>query len=123
MTGDTARTAGSKWSYAPLEDVQQTIRGRPDIRTFCLVKGPVEETLPEHVPPEPIALLRLDTDWYKSTAHELKHLYPLLSSGGVLILDDYGHYQGVRAAVNEYFGSAKVLLHRVDYSCRVAIKP
>ena len=41
-----------------------------------------------------IALLRLDTDWYESTRHELEHLYPRLAPGGVLIIDDYGAWQG-----------------------------
>lgn len=88
------------------------------------VQGPVERTLPDHAP-ERIALLRLDTDWYESTRHELTHLYPRLASGGVLIVDDYGHWEGCRRAVDEYFGSRAaqpVLLNRVDYTCRIAIK-
>ena len=88
-----------------------------------LVRGPVEETVPESAPPQ-ISLLRLDTDWYESTRHELRHLYPRLSEGGVLIIDDYGHWEGARRAVDEYFaGEARpLLLHRVDYTGRVAIK-
>ncbi len=88
-----------------------------------LVAGPVERTLPEAAP-DRIAILRLDTDWYESTLHELRHLYPRLSSGGVLIVDDYGHWDGARAAVEEYFGSEAepVLLQRVDYTARIAIK-
>ncbi|HVE76714.1 MAG TPA: TylF/MycF/NovP-related O-methyltransferase, partial [Actinomycetota bacterium] len=62
-----------------------------------LVKGRVEETIPVRAP-DRIALLRLDTDWYESTAHELEHLYPRLVRGGVLIVDDYGHWQGSRKA-------------------------
>jgi O-methyltransferase len=88
-----------------------------------LVEGRVEDTLPAAAPEE-IALLRLDTDWYESTKHELVHLYPRLSPGGVLILDDYGHYEGARRAVDEYFESAggRPLLTRVDYTGRVGIK-
>ena len=89
-----------------------------------LVRGPVEETLPERAP-ERLALLRLDTDWYESTRHELEHLYPRLERGGVLIVDDYGHWQGARQAVDEYFerhGGAP-LLHRIDYTGRIAVKP
>jgi hypothetical protein len=69
--------------------------------------------------------LRLDTDWYTSTKHELEHLYPLLVSQGVLIVDDYGHYQGARKATDEYFSriGKRPFLHRTDYSCRFAIKP
>ena len=85
------------------------------------VEGKVEDTIPEQAP-ERIALLRLDTDWYESTRHELEHLYPRLSPGGVLIIDDYGHWEGARQAVDEYF-KGEVYLHRIDYTGRLAIKP
>lgn len=90
-------------------------------RHLYLLKGRVEDTIPDQAPDE-IALLRLDTDWYESTAHELNHLYPRLGSGGVLIIDDYGHWQGARRAVDEYFGG-KVLLQRIDYTGRLVVKP
>jgi O-methyltransferase len=88
-----------------------------------LVRGPVEQTLPDAAPGE-IALLRLDTDWYASTRHELVHLYPRLNDGGVLIVDDYGHWEGARRAVDEYFGSEAppLLLNRIDYTGRIAVK-
>jgi len=88
------------------------------------VKGPVEQTIPAQAPAE-LALLRLDTDWYESTRHELEHLYPRLQPGGVLIVDDYGHWQGCRRAVDEYFARpdvTPVLLLRIDYTARLAIK-
>jgi O-methyltransferase len=87
------------------------------------VRGPVEETLPTAAPAQ-LALLRLDTDWYASTRHELEHLFPRLADGGVLIVDDYGHWEGARRAVDEYFESrrAPLLLSRIDYTARIAIK-
>ena len=87
------------------------------------VEGKVEETLPGAAP-EKIALLRLDTDWYESTRHELDVLYPLLSVGGVLIIDDYGDWQGAQKAVDEYFAKRKgrILLTRVDHSARMGVK-
>ena len=96
--------------------------GYPEDRLH-FVKGPVEETIPGSSP-DRIALLRLDTDWYESTRHELVHLYPRLADGGVLILDDYGHWKGARKAVDEYFGAEAppLLLARIDYAGRVAIK-
>jgi O-methyltransferase len=116
---------GVKWSYAPIEEVRQNIEttGYPMDRVE-LVKGPVELTIPD-VKPQRIALLRLDTDWYKSTKHEIEQLYPLLSPGGVLALDDYGHYQGARRAIDEYFAglAKKPFLQRTDYACRFALKP
>lgn len=86
-----------------------------------LVEGPVEDTLPAHAP-KTIALLRLDTDFYVSTRHELEHLYPRIPVGGVLIIDDYGHFKGARKAVDEYLKGHRILLQRVDYTCRLAIK-
>ena len=87
------------------------------------VRGPVEETVPESAPGD-IALLRLDTDWYESTRHEMRHLYPRLARGGVLIIDDYGHWEGARRAVDEHLAEAgePLLLTAVDYTARVAIR-
>lgn len=95
--------------------------GYPGARLH-FVRGRVEDTLPGLAPPE-IALLRLDTDWYESTRHELVHLYPRVSPGGVLIIDDYGHWEGSARAVDEYFAEhPPVLLSRIDYSGRMAVK-
>jgi O-methyltransferase len=106
------------------DQVRETLRtaGYADERLH-FVRGPVEETLPQNAPGE-LALLRLDTDWYESTRHELEHLYPRLSDGGVLIIDDYGHWDGARRAVDEYFRrqAAPLLLNRIDYTGRIAVK-
>jgi O-methyltransferase len=106
------------------EAVRETLlsTGYPEQRLH-LVRGPVEETLPSRTPAA-LALLRLDTDWYESTRHELEHLYPRLADGGVLIVDDYGHWEGARRAVDEYFErqADPVLLNRIDYTGRLAIK-
>lgn len=113
------------WCEASLEDVQANLwsTGYPRERIH-FVRGKVEDTVPLTAP-ERIALLRLDTDWYSSTRHELEHLYPRLQSHGVLIIDDYGHWQGARQAVDEYFADASpgVYLHRVDYTARLMVKP
>ncbi len=72
-------------------------------RRACIsCAAPSRRRFPGTVPDE-LALLRLDTDWYESTRHELEHLYPRLNPGGVLIIDDYGHWEGARRAVDEYF--------------------
>lgn len=95
-------SSGHVW----LDEVRSRIAttGYPSGRVH-FVQGRVEETLPAEAPGE-IALLRLDTDWYESTLHELVHLYPRLVAGGVLIVDDYGHFEGARQAVDEYFAGA-----------------
>jgi hypothetical protein len=88
-----------------------------------LVKGKVEDTIP-HGAPEQIALLRLDTDWYESTYHELCHLFPRVSKSGVLILDDYGRWEGSRRAVDRYLDETgeSILLNRIDHSGRVGVR-
>jgi O-methyltransferase len=106
------------------DDVRRNLAltGYPAARVH-FVAGKVEETLPAHAPREPIALLRLDTDWYESTKHELETLYPRLVSGGILLVDDYGHWAGSKKAVDEYFAGRPIYLHRVDFSGRLLIKP
>lgn len=113
------------WCYAAIEDVRKNVlrTGYPG-QKLRFIKGKVEDTIPKFMP-ERIALLRLDTDWYSSTYHELTHLYPRLVRGGVLIIDDYGHWKGARRAVDDYFRkhNISILLNRVDYTGRIAIKP
>jgi O-methyltransferase len=114
----------SSWHHVAADEVRRAVlsTGYPAERVH-LVEGRVEETLPDAAPAE-IALLRLDTDWYESTKHELEHLYPRLSPAGVLILDDYGHYEGARRAVDEYFDAegGRPLLSRIDYTGRIGVK-
>ena len=92
-------------------------------RAPALRAGKVEDTLPGTVP-ERISLLRLDTDWYASTYHELKHLFPLLSPGGVLILDDYGYWTGSREATDDFMAETgtEILLNRIDLAGRIGIR-
>lgn len=115
----------SVWCYSPLEEVQANVKSTryPEDRLHY-VKGRVEDTLPNTLP-DRIALLRLDTDWYESTRHELIHLYPRLASGGILIVDDYGYWQGSRRAVDEYFDEhgPRPMLVRIDATARIAVKP
>jgi hypothetical protein len=117
-----------QWCLAPLDDVRANMAstGYPPHLIHFIV-GPVEQTIPAHAPAS-LALLRLDTDWYDSTRHELIHLYPRLAPGGALIIDDYGHWQGCRRAVDEFFtdpahAPTAPLLTRLDYTGRIAIKP
>ncbi|PCI94747.1 MAG: macrocin O-methyltransferase [Flavobacteriales bacterium] len=114
----------SDWCYAGIEDVENNLYST-GIKKECLhfIKGKVEETIPKYIPSK-LALLRLDTDWYESTKHELNYLYPLLEKNGVLIIDDFGYWEGCKKAVMEYFNSLdkKVLLNRIDSSGRIIIK-
>lgn len=110
--------------YSSLDEVVKNISSTSyNMDKIHFVKGEVENTIPTTVPGK-IAILRLDTDWYESTKHELEHLFPLLVSGGVLIIDDYGHWEGCKKAVDEYIkeNNLNLFLVRVDYTCRISIK-
>jgi O-methyltransferase len=68
-----------------------------------VVKGWFEDTLPECVGEiGPIALLRLDSDWYEATRYTLEMLYDSVVPGGVVIIDDYGSFDGCRKAVDDF---------------------
>jgi O-methyltransferase len=105
-----------------LEDVRRNLlsTGYPEEKCH-FIKGDVLKTIP-HEAIDEIAILRLDTDWYESTRHELQHLYPKLTRGGVLIVDDYGHWQGCRKAVDEYFTGRPPFMFAIDYTARMSIR-
>jgi O-methyltransferase len=112
------------WAVATLADVREGFSHVPyPPERVHFVEGLVEETIPARAP-ERIAILRLDTDWYESTRHELEHLYDRLSPGGVLVIDDYGWWKGAREAVDEFVerSGARLLLLRMA-SGRIAVKP
>jgi hypothetical protein len=123
LLAGNARTSGV-WAVASLADVQDGMAhvAYPQDQIH-FVPGMVEDTVPDQAP-EQIAVLRLDTDWSASTKHELEMLYPRLVSGGVLLIDDYGWWQGSRKAVDEYLeetGEQLLLLRMAEG--RIAVKP
>lgn len=91
---------------------------------YRFVEGLVEDTL-RVTETGCLALLRLDTDYYSSTAAELEVLYPRLVRGGVLIVDDYGMFAGSRRATDEYLErlDRRPLLNRIDVSVWAGVKP
>lgn len=112
------------WAVAGRDDVEEAMRevGYPSEHVH-FHQGMVEDTVPGRAP-DRIALLRLDTDWYESTLHELEHLYPRLVPGGVLILDDYGDWEGARQATDEYLARIEEPLLLLPLgSGRLAVKP
>jgi O-methyltransferase len=117
-------SSGSNWMRAAVEMVRDRIDplGYP-VDRLHFVKGMVEDTIPGAAP-DKIAILRLDTDFYSSTKHELEHLYPRLMPGGILIIDDYGAIPGARLAADEYASEHGLgwFLHRVDPHVRLVVK-
>jgi hypothetical protein len=119
---DAKKESHNEWCYASLEEVQDNMNQTAYPKDkLHFIKGKVEETL-LHSKPSKIAILRLDTDWYESTKAELEILFPLLAEGGVLIIDDYGSWEGARKAVDEYFEPGQILLHRIDNTGVIGIK-
>lgn len=98
--------------------------GLLDESKLVFVRGKTQETL--QLPwalPEQLVLLRLDTNWYESTKVELEVLWPRLVPGGILIIDDYGHWMGAKKAVNEFFATDPPRMQEIDYSARLIVKP
>lgn len=120
----TAQRTDAIVAQAELAEVRDNLArtGYPAARLH-FVAGRIEDTVP-HLAPPMIALLRLDTDWYESTRHELEHLYPRLAPNGIIIIDDYGHWAGARKAVDEYVAALDPppFLHRIDYTARAFTK-
>lgn len=112
----------NEWCYSSLDEVRSNLErtGYP-MSQIHTVKGKVEDSIPNTIPKK-ISLLRLDTDWYESTKHELMYLYPILTDKGVLIIDDYGSWAGAKKAVDEFFVDIPILLNRVDTTGRIGVK-
>tara|TARA_Y100001968_G_scaffold315855_1_gene342948 strand:+ start:1108 stop:1899 length:792 start_codon:yes stop_codon:yes gene_type:complete len=95
----------NKWCYASVEEVKASFKkyGLLDIASFR--KGDISAVLKDNKDdlPTKISLLRLDTDWYESTKDEMEILYPKVSKNGILLVDDYGSWEGARKAIDEYF--------------------
>lgn len=83
------------------------------------VVGDINKTLDDTENlPKSLSILRLDTDWYESTKKELVVLWDRLSVNGILIVDDYGHWQGAKKAVHEFFDEIGYdpKIEKIDYT-------
>ncbi|MEP7242295.1 MAG: TylF/MycF/NovP-related O-methyltransferase [Gammaproteobacteria bacterium] len=123
--GQTQQNDHNDWCFAPIEEVRANFSNAGLLgESVRFVKGDVARTLSGSEPlPERISVLRLDTDWYESTKVELEVLYPRLTPGGILIIDDYGHWGGARKAVDEYFANgARPFLQYIDHTARIGVK-
>jgi O-methyltransferase len=120
------RDTHNAWCYASLGDVRNSFDKKGLLsENVVFVEGDVCQTLGNADRlPEQICVLRLDTDWYESTKKELEVLYPKLSLGGCLIIDDYGYWAGSKKATDEYFASQakRPFLQYTDVTGRVAVK-
>lgn len=123
LKGDKTKQT-NLWGVCSLENVKKNIlENVNNMKNIKFIKGRVENTLNlDSNLPDKISLLRLDTDWYSSTKKELEVLYSKVSSGGIIIIDDYGHWGGSKKAVDNFFLNKYVWMHYVDYACRLIIK-
>ena len=112
------------WGVCTIENVKRNIINETtNLNNIKFIKGKVEDTLNEEKNlPSKISILRLDTDWYSSTKKELEVMFDRVTSGGIIIIDDYGHWSGSKKAVDEFFKNKYVWMHYVDYACRLIIK-
>ena len=113
------RDGYNEWAYCSYDDVKANFK-KTKHKNYRMIKGDVLETIPFDI--KDIAILRMDTDWYESTRHTIKHLYPYLQDGGFLIIDDYYCYAGAKQAVDEYFklhNLNKKEIVQVDHSCSI----
>lgn len=112
---------------ATVEDVRHIVNeviGFPAELTHVM-PGWFQDTVPGFAAEgRPIAILRLDGDLYHSTMVPLRELYPLVVSGGFIVVDDWG-YPGPTQAVQEYFTEMdlKLFPHKIGRDARYFIKP
>jgi hypothetical protein len=135
--GALARNYSGGRDSGALKSLKHCEAGLPEVQEFLLGHlrlnkakvhfhaGWFQDTVPRearHL--GPIALLRLDGDWYESTYVCLEHLYPNLSPGGILVLDDYWSWEGCRRAADEYRNAHNItnLIHRIDAGAGFWIK-
>jgi len=100
----------NSWCYTPLDKVKQRLNstGYPENNLHYVV-GDVMETLKDKTTiPEKIAILRLDTDWYESSKYELEQMYDNVVKGGIIIFDDYYHWDGQRRATDDFFKNRNI---------------
>ena len=107
---------------ASLEDVKQNISTTNYDETYIhYVKGNI---LNNQIFPDKISILRLDTDFYDSTKHELETFYDLVSPGGIIIIDDYGFWNGSRRATDEFLqDKPHIKLYDIDNTGVFFVKP
>ena len=109
--------------FSTIDTVKKNILKYSKLENINFIIGPVEKTLLlEKNLPKKISILRLDTDFYESTKIELEVLFPLLENNGILIVDDYGCWQGAKKAVDEYFLNKKFTMFKIDITGRFIIK-
>lgn len=108
------------FAWSTLDEVKLTLSSSkyPEEKIKYVIGDICQTLLDKNNVPEKIALLRLDTDWYNSTKIELDVLWEKLEIGAPCIIDDYGHWQGCKKAVDEFLSTLPVEheIEQIDYT-------
>jgi len=114
------------WAYSSLGEVRNNFHKlKLADSNVIFIEGDVLQTIPSNMKLfKSISFLRLDTDWFDSTKIELDFFYPILSKSGVIVVDDYGSWEGSKRATDEYFyGKNRPFFSLIDGGARLGIKP
>ena len=115
----------SDWNYCSLADVEKNIKmNTSNQENISLIKGKVENTLNDKKNlPKNISILKLDTCTYESIKLKLEVLFPRIEKGGILIIDNYTNFNGVKIAVDNYFKNKnfKLIYDKISGQIRVNI--
>jgi O-methyltransferase len=84
-----------------------------DANHVSLIKGLLQDTLTVN---EPVSLAHIDVDWYEPVKTCLERIYPWLSEGGAIVVDDYQDWSGCRTAVDEHFSRIPAHQYERDLS-------
>lgn len=104
------------------EDIQTLLVQQQLEKNVELIKGDILTTLPQYINTNPhlkISLLHIDVDLYEPTKLALELLFPHVTKGGIIVLDDYGAFAGANKAVDDYF-NGNVVIKKLPYSHAIA---
>ena len=101
------------------ENLLKILKKKGIAKNIELIKGDITKTIPKYIKSHPelrISLLNLDVDIYEPSVTILEELFPLITKGGILILDDYGKFPGENKAVEDYFKNKKIKIQTFPFS-------
>lgn len=100
------------------QQLQDVLQRKGVARNVELIEGDITKTVPLYLKKHPelkISLLNLDVDIYEPSVTVLEYLYPRITKGGILVLDDYGVFPGETKAVDDYFKGSKIKIRKFAY--------
>lgn len=111
-----AETNGGK--SISFEEINELLETQNLHKNVDIVKGDILVTLDDYLEQNPhlkISLLHIDVDLYEPSKHILEKLYDRVTTGGIIIFDDYGAFAGTNKAVDDFF-NGKAAVKKLPYS-------